>query len=69
MIEEGLDWDATLSSGDLAPIRNWLRERIWRYGRSKDPADLIKEATGEPFNPRHYANYLTNKYVELYGLR
>ena len=69
MIEEGLDWDATLSSGNLSPIRDWLRERIWQYGRSKDPADIIREATGEPFNPRHYANYLTNKYVELYGLR
>ena len=69
MIEEGLNWDAALSSGDLSPIRRWLRERVWQYGRSKDPADIIKDATGEPFNPRHYANYLTHKYADLYGLR
>ena len=31
--------------------------------------DLIVAATGEPLNPRHYANYLTNKYTALYNIR
>ena len=68
MIDEGMDWDALLREGDLAPIRDWLKDRIWQYGRSKEPRQLIEEACGEPFSPRHYANYLTNKYVALYGL-
>lgn len=68
MIEEGMDWDGLLTAGDLAPIRAWLRERVWRFGRSKDPADIIRDACGEPFNPRHYANYLTHKYAALYNL-
>lgn len=69
MIEEGMDWDGLLAAGDLAPIRAWLRERVWRFGRSKDPAQIIEDACGEPFNPRHYANYLTHKYAALYGLK
>lgn len=69
MIEEGMDWNALLAAGDLAPIREWLRDRVWQYGRSKDPAQIIQDACGEPFNPRHYANYLTDKYTKLYGIR
>ena len=69
MIDEGMDWQGLLASGDLAPIREWLRDRVWRHGRSKDPSDIIKDACGEPFNPRHYANYLTHKYAALYHLR
>ena len=68
MIADGIDWQGCLSAGNLAPIRAWLKEHVWQYGRSKDPADIIKDACGEPFNPRHYANYLTNKYSELYNL-
>lgn len=68
MIEEGLDWEGSLSSGNLAPIREWLRERVWQYGRSKDAAQIIEDACGEKFNARHYANYLTHKYATLYGI-
>lgn len=69
MIEEGMDWQGLLAKGDLAPIRAWLRERVWRYGRSKEPADIIKDACGEPFDPRYYADYLTQKFSALYNLR
>lgn len=68
MIAEGLDWEATLSSGDLAPVREWLRQRVWRFGRAKDPADIIKDATGEPFVTRWYTDYLTEKFSRIYRL-
>ncbi len=69
MIDEGMDWERVLASGDLTPIRTWLHKHVWRYGRSKDPAEIIQDACGEPFNPRHYANYLTHKFTALYNLR
>ena len=68
MIAEGLDWEGTLASGDLAPIREWLRRRIWRFGRSRDAADLIKSACGEPFDARYYTDYLSEKFSSLYNL-
>ncbi len=68
MLEEGMNWNALLREGNLEPIRAWLKEHIWQYGRSKKPRQLIQEACGEPFSPRHYANYLTEKFTALYGL-
>jgi carboxypeptidase Taq len=69
MIEEGMDWEGLLAAGDLAPIRAWLGERIWRHGRTKDSQELIKDACGEPFNVSYYADYLHTKFSALYGLR
>lgn len=68
MIEEGMDWEGVLSSGDLAPIRAWLRDRVWRFGRSKDPAQIVEDACGEPFDARHYCDYLVEKFSAIYGL-
>ena len=68
MIAEGMDWDGTLASGDLRRIRNWLREHIWKYGRAKDPAELIADACGEPFDVTYYTDYLVEKYSAIYGL-
>ncbi len=68
MIAEGMDWDATLASGDLSPIREWLRSRIWHYGRSLDVPELMEKACGEPFSPSYYTEYLTQKFSALYNL-
>ena len=69
MISEGMDWSGLLAAADLAPIRAWLGERIWRHGRTKDSQELIRDACGEPFNVSYYADYLQKKYSALYGLR
>ncbi len=68
MRKEGMDFEGLLAAGDLAPISAWLEERIWRYGRSKDPQVLVEKACGEPFNPAYFCDYLTQKYSELYNL-
>lgn len=63
-----MDFDGTLASGDLAPVRDWLRERVWKWGRSKDSLEIVELACGEPFSPEHYTDYLTRKYSALYRL-
>lgn len=68
MVAGGMDFDAVCDSGNLAPIRAWLRERIWRWGRSKDSGELIEAACGEPFSPVYYTDYLTEKFSSLYRL-
>ena len=68
MIADGVDWEGTLEKGDLAPIREWMRTRVWHWGRAKDPADIIQEACHTPFDPTHYTNYLTKKFSSIYGL-
>ena len=69
MVSEGMDFEGLVAAGDLSPIREWLRGRIWRWGRSKDPAELVESACGEPFDPGHYTNYLVEKFSVIYGLR
>jgi len=69
IIADGIDWAGQLSRGDLAPIRAWLGSHIWRFGRAKDPAEILEYACGEPFNPSYYADYLNKKYTAIYGLR
>ncbi len=65
---DGTSWEEVLASGDLAPVRAWLKDHIWRWGRAKEPAELILEATGEPFDARFYCDYLAEKYTRLYSL-
>ena len=64
----GMDFEAVCASGDLAPVREWLGQRIWRFGRAKDPAELIEGACGEPFDPTYYCDYLSRKFKGIYGL-
>ena len=68
MIEEGIDLDGACAAGNLAPIREWLRSRIWVHGRSKDAGELIEGACGEPFSATYYIDYLTEKFSGIYQL-
>jgi len=57
-----------LREGNLAPIREFLREKIHQYGAAKKTQQLLKDTTGEEFNPDYYIAYLTDKYTKLYEL-
>ena len=62
------DVDAAIASGDLTPLTGWLKEHVWRHGKSLDPNDLVEQACGEPFDPTYYTRYLQRKFSALYGL-
>ena len=68
MEADGVDLEAACASGDLAPVRGWLRERIWRWGRGRDAPELIAGACGAPFDATFYCDYLDGKFRALYGL-
>lgn len=63
-----LDVDSLLKEGNLAPINNWLEERIWQYGKEKTPAELIQNACNAEFDPSYYTDYLVKKYSAIYNL-
>ena len=67
-MRETMDFDAVVASGDLAPIRAWLGEKIWQYGSSKSPDWILKNALGAPFDPGCYLDYLENKMKDVYGI-
>ena len=68
MKADGVDVEGACAAGDLEPVRSWLRDKIWRWGRSKDAPELLEDAFGGPFDPQHYCDYLVNKFSELYDL-
>ena len=67
-MKETVDVDACVRAGDLAPINEWNREHIWKYGGLYPPAELLQNALDEAFDPDFYIRYLTDKYTKLYEL-
>lgn len=68
MERAGVDLDAACAAGDLAPVRAWLRENIWQWGRGKDAGELVEAACSAPFDATFYCDYLAKKFGELYQL-
>lgn len=68
MTADGVDLQAACASGDLSPVRGWLREKIWRWGAGKDAPELMLGACGAPFDASYYCAYLQEKFSDLYGL-
>lgn len=52
----------------LSKVNKWLEEHVHKFGDSKRPTEIIKDATGEDFNPKYYVEYLKEKYKKLYNL-
>lgn len=63
-----MDVEELLKKGELARIREYLREHIHQYGKLRDSRRLIKDMTGEEFNPDYYVQYLKEKFSKLYQL-
>jgi carboxypeptidase Taq len=57
-----------LADGDYTPLRSWLTENIYQYGRTYTPQELLERATGQNLNVTSYLGYLNEKYDDLYGL-
>jgi carboxypeptidase Taq len=49
--------DADLEAGDLAPLREWLREHLHRHGRRMEPRDLLVAAIGSELAVEPYLEY------------
>ena len=56
-----------IAEGNIAAITAWLREHIHRFGNFKKPAAIFEDACGK-FDPKYFADYLTEKYSKLYNL-
>ncbi|MEA2133719.1 MAG: carboxypeptidase Taq [Solirubrobacteraceae bacterium] len=57
--------DAQIGRGDLAPLREWLRENIHRHGRKFPPRELLYRVTGEELRPEPFLDYLRAKLADV----
>ena len=62
------DLDQHLRNGHFKPLREWLRKKIHRHGKTKSPDELIKNISGRNLDPDYMLNYLEKKFGELYTL-
>jgi carboxypeptidase Taq len=55
--------DARIAAGELQPVFDWLRERIWSQGSRWRTDELVRRASGEPLNPAHLRAHLERRYL------
>ncbi len=67
-MQEALDVDASIRTGDLSALVAYLTERIYRHAARYDPSELILQVCGEPFDPHYYLDYLEKKFRKVYRL-
>ncbi len=66
-MKETVDVDGCLKEGNLKPINEWNREKIWSHGCMYPSSELLARVLGEEFDPSYYTDYLEKKYGEIYG--
>ncbi len=67
VMKKDVDVKSALEKGDLAPITDWLRGHIHKYGSLYDPRELFERVCGK-FDAKYYTDYLTKKFTEIYDL-
>lgn len=63
-----LNVDDILKDGNLEKIKEYLKENIHKFGKLKDPNEIMEIATEELPNSKYYVNYLIEKYSKLYEI-
>lgn len=67
-MKKEMDFEGLLKAGDIAAIAAYLREHVHQYGKMKTSREILKDTTGEDFNPQYYVDYLIEKYSKIYGI-
>ena len=57
-----------LATGELIPLREWLREHIHRHGRKFPPRELLLRVTGDTLRPEPFLDYLRAKLADAGAL-
>lgn len=67
-MKKEMDFEGLLERGEIGVIREYLRDHVHRFGKLKTSREILKDTTGEDFNPKYYIQYLKEKYSRLYDL-
>lgn len=65
-MKKELNVEEVFAEKDLTTVNEWLKEKVHKFGKSKTPQEILIMATGEPFNPKYYIEYLKEKYKKIY---
>ena len=67
-MKETVDVDGCVKAGNFAPINEWNKEHIWKFGSLIKPGELLENALGEKFDSKAYLDYLEEKCSDIYGI-
>ena len=59
--------EGLIAEGNFAPIRSWLRDTVYIWGRRLDPQELLAAVTGKSLSPEPFLDYIESKYAGIYG--
>ena len=62
------DLDEQIAAGQLMPLREWLRDRIHRYGGKFTTAEVMERVVGGPVRVQPFVRYLKGKLSDVYGV-
>ncbi len=68
-MKEDIDVDEALRDNRFDLCVAWLKEHVHRHGCMYDADEIMRIATGKPFDVNIYLDYLEEKYTRLYGLK
>ncbi|HEY6399075.1 MAG TPA: carboxypeptidase M32, partial [Solirubrobacteraceae bacterium] len=60
--------DAHIAGGELAPLREWLREHVHRHGAKFSATELLDRVAGGPISVTPFVTYLKGKLGDVYGI-
>ena len=56
--------DEQVAAGNLLPIFDWLKVNIWQPASRWETPELVRRATGQALNPRHFRTHLEQRYLQ-----
>ena len=62
------DLGERIAAGELASLREWLRENVHQHGAKFTTTELLQRVTGEPITVGPFVSYLKNKLGGIYEL-
>jgi carboxypeptidase Taq len=68
-VQEDLpELDQQIAEGELAPLREWLREHVHRHGAKFESEQLLQRVVGAPISVTPFVNYLKAKLSDVYEI-
>ena len=67
LLDEMEDAENQIAEGNFEKIREWLKNRIHKYGSMMMADDIITGVCGKGLDADDFLDYLNKKYGELYG--
>ncbi|WP_416761195.1 carboxypeptidase M32 [Roseateles sp. So40a] len=55
--------DEEIVRGELSPVFDWLKDKVWSQGSRWETPELVSRASGEPLNPAHFRRHLEARYL------